>query len=62
VAIVSGDIQMCRVILGWPDLVIDWGFKIGERNMFHRIAENKDHDIFDLLVAHRTEDELLVIK
>jgi len=30
--------------------------------MFHRIAENKDHDIFDLLVAHRHEDELKIIR
>jgi hypothetical protein len=53
---------MCRLILGWPDLVIDWDLKIAGRNMFHRIAENKDHDIFDLLVAHRNEDELIVIR
>jgi ankyrin repeat protein len=29
--------------------------------MFHRISQNKGHEIFDLLVAHRSKEELEVI-
>lgn len=61
VAISANDAGICRMILGWSELQIDWLYRQNGKNMFHRISQNKGHEIFDLLVAHRSKEELEVI-
>jgi len=61
VAISANDAGICRMILGWSELQIDWLYRQNGKNMFHRIAQNKGDEIFDLLVAHRSREELKVV-
>lgn len=61
VAVSANDAGICRMILGWSELQIDWLYRQNGKNLFHRIAQNKGHEIFDLLVAHRSKEELEVI-
>lgn len=61
-AVSINDAALCRMILGWSDLEIDWKFRQSGKNMFHRIAQNKGHEIFDLITAHRSEEELCHIR
>ncbi|CAG9319906.1 unnamed protein product [Blepharisma stoltei] len=61
VAISANNINMCRIILGWPELNIDWKYRQNGKNMFHRIAQNQGSEIFDLLMAHRSEPEFEII-
>ena len=61
VAVSANDAGICRLILGWSELEIDWLYRQNGKNMFHRIAQNKGNEIFDLLVAHRSKQELATI-
>jgi hypothetical protein len=58
VAISINEAGLCRILLGWSDLRIDWQFSQNGKNLFHRIAQNKGTEILDLLTAHRSEEEL----
>lgn len=62
VAISGDDANMCRLILDWPELQIDWCYRQNGKNMFHRIAMNQGVEVFDLLVNNRSSEELSQIK
>ena len=62
VAISGDDVNMCKLILSWPDLIIDWCFRQNGKNMFHRIAINQGNNVFDLIVINRDENDLIKIK
>lgn len=62
VAISGDDLNMCKLILDWPELQIDWCFRQNGKNMFHRIAMNQGVQVFDMITNGRSVEELSQIK
>ena len=60
VAISINDPYMCKCILLWKDLRIDWTYRQVGKNMFHRIAHNKGYEIFNALTNSRRSDPIKI--
>lgn len=60
VAVSINDPYLCKCILLWKDLKIDWTYRQLGKNMFHRIAHNKGYEVFNSLTNSRRSDPIKI--
>jgi ankyrin repeat protein len=60
IAISINDPYMCKCILLWKELKIDWTYRQLGKNMFHRIAHNKGYEVFNSLTNSRRSDPIKI--